>query len=236
VSSNPWGAGYESAFKVLFAAFVMAAVIEWALSVVFNWRWFLLVFDAKGFRTIVTILVSVAIVMTFKLDVVCELINILRNASYPSSFATSFLSALLLAGGSASVNSLMITLGLRSVRTLASLQDKPPPKKAWLAVEGYKRTNEVVTVDVRIKKDGDNAFRLLGKLRGLRARDTFRWPFFRDNSRLPNYGGFALEPGVGFSLELEGKDKDDMPITATRIERGPYLPAEGAIIDIDEAF
>lgn len=238
VSSNPWGAGYEAAFKVLFAAFVLAAVIEWALSVIFNWRWFLMLFDAMGIKTIISIVVSFVIVVTFKLDVLSELINILRNASYASSVSTQILSALLIAGGSASVNSLMVTLGMRSVRTAATLQDKPPPKKAWLAVKCYKNTStDVVTVDVRFKKDGDTNFRLLGKLRNLRdSNKKFHWPIFRDNSRLPNYGGFSLEPGIAFWLELEGKGKNDASIPNTKIELGPYLPADGAIIDIEEEF
>lgn len=236
VSSNPWGNGYEAAFKVLFSAFVLAALIEWALSVVFNWRWFLMVFDAKGIKTIATLIVSAVIVVSFKLDIARELINILRNSSYPSSFATWLLSALVVAGGSAGVNSLMVTLGLRSVRTVASLQDRPPPKKAWLAVQAFKSTAGVESVDVRIKRDGETHFNLLAKLYGLRAWGSFRWPFFRDRSRFPNYGGFYLEPGVAFTLELEGRNKKDELLQATKVTRGPYIPAEGAIIDVEVSF
>ena len=118
----------------------------------------------------------------------------------------------------------------------ASHRPQPPPKKAWLAVQGYKNTATVVTIDVKIKKEGEADFKLLGKLLGLRGPGHFRWPFFRDRSRLPSYGGFPLEPGVGFSLELEGKDKDDKPVAETKVSRGPYLPAEGAIIDVEETF
>lgn len=232
VSSNPWGGGYEAAFKILFAAFVMAAVIEWALSVIFNWRWFLVIFDAKGLKSIITLFVSFMIVYSFDLDVVRELINVLRNATYPSSVPTKLLSALVIAGGSAGVNSLMVTLGMRSVRTAATLQDKPPPTKAWLAVQGYRSTPAVVTVDVGIKKDGETTFKLLGKLSGLRRTGAFHWPIFRDQSRLPSYGGMYVEPGVGFTVELQGKDDNDGAIGAPKTF-GPYSPAQGAIIDIE---
>jgi hypothetical protein len=232
VSSNPWGGGYEAAFKILFAALVMAAIIEWALSVVFNWRWFLVVFDAKGLKTIITLVVSLIVVSSFDLDIVRELINVLRNANYPSSIPTRLLSALVIAGGSAGVNSLMVTLGMRSVRTAETLQDKPPPTKAWLAVQGYVVTANVVTIDVGIKKGTETTFKLLGRLSGLRAPGTIRWPFFRDRSRLPSYGGFYVEPGVEFTVELQGKDKADQVVGGPQ-KFGPYMPAQGAIIDIE---
>jgi hypothetical protein len=236
VSSNPWGTGYEAAFKILFAAFVLAVLIEWGLAVIFNWRWFLMIFDARGVKTVVTFIVSVVLVVAFDMDVVRELVNILRNASYESTVPTWTLSALVVAGGSAGVNSLMVTLGFRSVRTAETLQDKPPPTKAWLAVQAYKTTATIETVEVRIKKAGEANFSVLAVLRGLRkSRWTFRWPFFLDKSRYPSYGGIPVEPGVQFEVQLQGKDSAENDVGGP-VNAGSYAPAAGALIDVEKTL
>ncbi len=232
VSSNPWGTGYEAALKILFAAFVLAALIEWALAVVFNWRWYLLIFDATGTKTLFTLFVSWLIVYTFDVDIAKELINVLRSADHKSSFGTWLLSTLVVAGGSAGVNSLMVTLGLRSIRTAESLQDKPPPTKAWISFQAFGKSELVKTVEVRIKKVGDTSFKLMTVLYGIRkSRWSLRNLLLLDRSRYPSYGGISWEPGIGFEVEFQGYDEKGDSRGAV-IPRGPYLPAAGALVDV----
>lgn len=248
VSNNPWGTAYEAAFKVLFAAFLLAVVVEWGLSVIFNWRWVVLLLDAKGLKTFVTLIVSYALVTSFDIDIVKELINALRNAGHESTFWSRVLSAFVVAGGSASVNSLMVALGFRAVRTADALVGKPLPTQAWLSVSAYLNgtDSKVKGVQVHLKKDSGN-FELLTTLRGMRVRHQ-RWTIFRDYSRFPSYGGFVLVPGIAFTVKLQPVDGSGNPLTKQRNtaasatdpvdERiwGTYTPAAGAIIDIEDVF
>ena len=51
-----------------------------------------------------------------------------------TTLGTQFLTALVLAGGSASVNQLLIALNLREAKTAESVTEKAPPDKAWVAI------------------------------------------------------------------------------------------------------
>jgi hypothetical protein len=154
LTENLWGTGYEAAFKVLFAMFVLAALLELGLAVLFNYRYFLQYFDASGTKTIVSVFVAYTFVRTLDLDVVAKLVNVVWLSNYSSSGLSKFISALILAGGSATVNTLMVTLGFRAVRTSESIQRRPPANEAWLAVMVSKGPNskaqhaEIRLVDV----------------------------------------------------------------------------------------
>jgi hypothetical protein len=257
VSDNPWGSGYEAAFKALFAAFVLAVIIEWGLAVIFNNRWYVLKAGGKGLKSLVTFLVAFVLVNAFDVDIVKELINALRNATFESGFWTKFLSALVLAGGSAGVNSMMVALGFRAVRTAETVTGKPPATKAWLAVKVSWSSATSVThaLNVYIKR-GTGNYGLLATLQDVPEDGQKKfWVIDADPARFPQYGGFVLEPGLEFQVWLLAVDKEGKAVLDDRatvinlpsapaaanvapkpLERvwGPYVPAAGAIIDIED--
>ena len=61
---------FATSFRALIILFVLAILIESALAVIFNWRLFLQVFNGRGVKTLVMIVVSALVVWTFKVDVV----------------------------------------------------------------------------------------------------------------------------------------------------------------------
>lgn len=69
-------ATYEPAFKILFAIFVLALLLESGLAVLFNWRPFVMTFDARGVKTLVSLAFSLFFVLTFQLDLCAKLIGI----------------------------------------------------------------------------------------------------------------------------------------------------------------
>jgi hypothetical protein len=81
------------------------------------------------------------------------------------------------------------------------------------------------------------------------------WVIDADPARFPQYGGFVLEPGLEFQVWLLAVDKEGKAVLDDRatvinlpsapaaanvapkpLERvwGPYVPAAGAIIDIED--
>jgi hypothetical protein len=120
---------YGASFKVLFGLFVLAVILESGLAVIFNWRPFLQVFDARGVKTIVSLLFALLIVWKFDLDIATQLINVLWDSRYEQSGVGMFVSALVLAGGSSGVNTLLVALGFRSLKSVESTTPNLPRRK-----------------------------------------------------------------------------------------------------------
>ncbi|MGO7208990.1 hypothetical protein ACCT30_49410, partial [Rhizobium ruizarguesonis] len=66
-----------------------------------------------------------------------------------STWITQVLTALVLAGGSASVNQLFVALNLREAKTIETVTEKVPPNKAWIAIKvmNIKKGDKVLIVD-----------------------------------------------------------------------------------------
>ncbi len=228
-----WGDAYGPVLSALFALFVVALLLEAALGLLFNWRLFLMVFDAKGAKTFFSFLGALWLVKAFDLDVMQRIVSLLWNPQIQSDWMTVTLSSMVLAGGSSAVNNLMVALGFRSVRTADTLVPKPPATKAWVSVRLTRASllNEPVTLYLNSSKGGYlGVYRFNGPDR--------RWPIFkwlmRDPLRFPAWGGFAVEPGVEYQVKLEGP-----PVIggkAVSKETGAFTLAAGAILDIEETL
>jgi hypothetical protein len=146
----PSDAVYGESFKVLFFLFVLAILIVQGLTVIFNWRPFLLLFDAKGVRTIVAVGFAWIFVDHFDLDITSKLANIYYPGSnYSTSPLGKFITALILAGGSRGVNNLLVALGFRSVKTAEQVTARPARNEGWVAVS-LRRQAAVGTVTALI--------------------------------------------------------------------------------------
>lgn len=228
-----WGDAYGPVLSALFALFVVALLLEAALSLLFNWRVFLMLFDAKGAKTFFSFLGAYWLVQVFDLDVMQRIVSLLWNPSVKSDWVTNVLSAMVLAGGSSAVNNLMVALGFRSVRNAGTLIPKPPPSKAWVSVHLTRVALPKEPVTLYLQTDGGG---YMGVYR-FNSPDR-RWPFvkwlMRDPLRFPAWGGFPVEPNVKYQIKLEGP-----PVAGGNPalkETPPFKLAAGAILDIEETL
>ena len=219
---------YGVAFKILFIAFVVALLLESGLAVLFNWRPFLMLFDARGVRTIVSVAFGYIFVKAFDLDIVRELVAA-YSTSPPkdSEFGSQFISALILAGGSAGVNKLLVGLGFREVKTAEQVVAKPPPTHAWISV-ALTRNHAKGPVDVHVSQAGIVV--VAGTITGTSRRLGPLTYFIRDYGRFPPSGGFAVNPNTPVTVQLVGVDQNNNPVQSV-IWTAPGLAA-GAIVDL----
>src|SRR5215813_1961306 len=177
-------ASYSAGFKALFVLFVLAVVLESALAILFNWRPFVENFNARAVRPPVSFVVSLVFVRTFSLDLVTSLVNAATTASFPPSDTGKILTALVLAGGSAGVNNLLVALGYRQQRTPEAVAPKPPPTKAWIAVRLQRRKAVgPVTVLMGTPPQASDPPPLVGVISGT-SRPGLRY-FLADPGRFP---------------------------------------------------
>ena len=222
---------YASAFKILVQLFLVAVLLEQALSAVFNWRPFLENFNARGVKTVISVVVAYLVVHAFRLDFFRDLVNAYTQEGITSDFASEFLTAMILAGGSSGVNNLLIALGFRSMRSADQIVPKPPHKEAWIAVRLI-RDKAVGSVTASIgTKDSEPS--VAGIITGVSPKNRLLRSFLVDRGRFPIAGGYALqrEDGKSYFVQLDGVDAQGQPLPS--VKWGPYPIAPAALIDLD---
>ena len=233
------GAIYSNSAAALTMLFVVAVLLENAFSVMFNWSVFLAYFSLPGVKTIIMVVASWIIVSMFHIDVMASLIAAYQStkdhAVPPISGAPSqFITALILAGGSASVNRIMVALGFRSLRTQEDVLPRPPQNRAWVAVI-LKRSQAVGDVFVQIQEIGPVAgianapAPIAGIIRDKRSQ--LSGLLFRQKNRFPRNGGHTVSTGIIYSITVSGVDNQHHQLTANANER--FVLAPGAIVDIE---
>ena len=140
---------YQESFKAIFLLFVLAVVMESALAVLFNWRPFVETFNARAVRPLIAFIAAFIFVKMFNLDIVTALVNATTTQQFPVSIEGAVMTALVIAGGSSGVNTMLAALGYRQVRTPETVAPKPPQNKGWIAVK-IARDRAVGTVEVFI--------------------------------------------------------------------------------------
>ncbi|MCP4506831.1 MAG: hypothetical protein GY826_10615, partial [Fuerstiella sp.] len=105
---------YTESIAALTKLFVLAVLVESALSLIFNWRVFLEFFNKRAIKTVVMFVVSLTVVRTFNIDIVADLMKVYDPDSSPGDVMSTVLTALIVAGGSSGVNNLFVALGFRS--------------------------------------------------------------------------------------------------------------------------
>jgi hypothetical protein len=206
-------------------------LLEQALSVIFNWRPFLQNFDARGVKTVVSVVVAWFFVDAFRMDFVKDLVNAYAQEKIASDFSSQLLTAMILAGGSSGVNNLLIALGFRSMRSAEAIAPKPPHKEAWIAVRLI-RDKAVGSVTASIGTEGDKPA-VAGIISGTSGRNRLLRYFLVDRGRFPTVGGYAInrEDGKSYFVQLDGCDAQRQPLAP--VKWGPYPIAPAAIIDIE---
>jgi hypothetical protein len=218
---------YVQSFKALFVLFIIAILLESGLAILFNWRPFLVLFDARGMRTVVSVLFAYFFVHQFDLDIVTRLINVYSETNYPVSFAGKALTALILAGGSSGVNNILVAFGFRSVKTAEQVTPKPPKTEGWISVT---LTRQDAIGPVAVLVGGPAKPPVAGTIAGTSKRSAFARFFLRDPMRFPTSGGYAVPAGTECAVQLVGVKDGGNVITSSW---GPYPIAAGAVLDLN---
>lgn len=221
---------YPEAFKALFLLFVVATVLESALALLFNWRPFVETFNARAVRPVVSFIMSMVVVFIWELDIVTGLAKLISAKVPELDWTGKILTAMVLAGGSAAINNLMVTLGFRQVRTPENSTPKPPQDKGWISIS-IVRTDDIkgpVTVRIGVADDKGNV-PVIASLTAS-TKPVVRY-FLRDRGRFPGSGGFAVKKGDMVTVKVSAKDSIDASKEVT-YEWGPEVIGEGAIIDL----
>jgi hypothetical protein len=225
---------YSASMAALTMLFVIAVLLENAFAVIFNWRVFLTYFSLRGVKTIIMVASSLLIVWSFGIDVMANLIAVYQSSPgtpvKPASNAfTLFITALILAGGSAGINRIMVALGFRTDRQ-EEIAPKPPANRAWISVR-VNRKQATSEVFVKIREIGPVDAGSPSPIAGVVAfkRPSLAGLLFPDVKRFPENGGYTLSSNVVYAISVESKDNEGADIKAMDGEK--HVFAAGAIVD-----
>lgn len=228
---TPPGPLYDASFRILFKLFVIAAVLEQALALLFNWKPFRKYLDERATKPLVAFLTAAFLVWWFHLNPLSELLRLYGadgtggTGAPTDGVVSGALTALILGGGSSAVNNLLTTLGLRPVREPAVVA-RPPATAAWISVQ-VSRVASVGTLTV-LAQDTAGALHTLGTLDPSPAMRHFSF-FLRDRGRFPPQAGHLLAPSV-WSILVQGKNRAGAPVASPAWD--PYQVDAGSIIDL----
>ncbi|MGV8986164.1 MAG: hypothetical protein ACOH2H_07770 [Cypionkella sp.] len=217
---------------------IVVAFIESAMSAVFNWRVYRAVVNVRAMKTPILWAVGLAIVVTYHYDIFNLIMESVQpgSASSQGSWLTYAVSALMIAGGSAGINTLFLRLGIRS--PIADEPTRPPLSmtEAWFSVK-ITRATAVGPVQIAIEEvAGPPVLPLVGSLQERTLGQRLREAFGADTMRFPNYGGWTMKVGQNYRITaiatvqaasgLEAKSKV--------IYEGGFAPR--AIVDLQMVF
>jgi hypothetical protein len=223
------GTGYDQAARALFLLFVLAVLLESGLAILFNWKPFVEYMVPRAVRPVIALIGAIILVRLLEIDIVTSLANALNGTHLRWSPEGQILTAMVIAGGSAGVNTMLVALGFRSVQTPATATPKPPPDKAWLSVRALKGDAVGDLLVFAGPPTGSPA--LIGVIKGRSSAHGFWAFFFSDPGRLPSYGGHTMQPDQDYVIEVRGKNAAGMPLPPKIF--GPLKFAKGAIVDFD---
>ncbi len=226
---------YQHIFRSLFVLFVLSLILESGLAVLFQWRPFVVYFDGRGVRTVVSVAFALLFVSTFEMDIVTDLVNVYgqRRIPSPHNLEGYIITALVVAGGSGAVNNLLVGLGFRSVLTSAQLTPRPPKTEGWISVTLIRKQAQG-PVDVLIGAPPIHPATqppIAGTITGCSRLSKFVRLFIRDTSRFPMSGGFAVPAGSLCQVQLKGIATSGQPVVSQ--VWGPETIASSAIIDLE---
>ncbi|RWE78114.1 hypothetical protein [Mesorhizobium sp.] len=203
-----------SAGTILAQMLVIAVVLESAFAVIFNWRVFLEFFDGRGIRTVVMFIGGWIVATLFHQDFVGSLFDAYLGATKSNAqhttWGTQFLTALVLAGGSASVNQLLIALNMREVKTAESVSEKAPPDRAWVAIKvsGIVKGDAILVIDAgNGETPSSDAEHVVGVMPAAGVKERLLKYFWRDRYRVPMSRGFVVDPTKEYAFVIQRSNK-----------------------------
>jgi hypothetical protein len=237
VASLLSGAGLSAATTTVLTLFLIAVLLESALALLFNWRPFIETFNARATRPLVAFVVAWIFVGAFHYDAVTALMQAVGGPAVPTSVLGPLLTAAILAGGSAGVNTLLVALGFRQVRNPITETPKVPAHLAWIALHVSRPAGAKGDVKVWIGEADANDPAPYAKLPlagvispvGDARSGGLRRFFFRDANRFPAFGGYEVPIDKRCRIVLTATAADGTTKTTAPVE---FVPGPGAIIDL----
>lgn len=220
---------YTESIAALTKLFVLAVLVESALALIFNWRVFLEYFNKRAIKTVVMFAVSLAVVTTFNIDIVEQLMATYGSSSDEGGIMSTVLTAMIVAGGSSGVNNLFIALGFRS--RLKEQAPQPPRAEAWIAILVHRDSAASGEVLIQISEEASGVAAEHDSIAGsVNPRKRLKEMFFPNRNRFPTSGGYKVDAGKVYRISVTGKDE-------TGNERSglgdTYSFAPRAIVDLD---
>ncbi len=153
---------YQMIINMLVMIFILAVLIEVALSVLFRWRVFLRHAEGKGWKVPIAFLVSLAIVIAHEIDLPDVVVAAFADTPAGGKVATPaggkevgiLISAFIIAGGSSSVNAVFEKLGWRNPLAQQKKSEKERQKtqgRLWVQVTrpvGSSSVSQPLTVSI----------------------------------------------------------------------------------------
>jgi hypothetical protein len=231
--ADPNSGVYTATIATLVKLFAVAILIESALAVIFNWRVFLTLFDGRGWKTVIMIVVSWLVVREFKIDWLSQLMTTYGAIKPVDDTIATILTSLVLAGGSSGIYNVLVKLGYRAPVAADRVEAKPPPEKAWIAIEVTQVASEG-NVNIMLQKLNPQPAPMPTAIAGVvggnsLAKDVWGL-FFRDRMRFPRGGGYVVDPDVAYDLRVEAKNADGVLVPCPI--NGQYTFARGAIVNM----
>ena len=232
------GEGLSAATTTVLTLFLLAVLLESALAIVFNWRPFVESFNARATRPLVSFGIALAFVAYFNFDAVTGLMNAIQKTTLPANWFGYALTAAILAGGSAGVNTMLVALGFRELKTQDTAAPKLDLTQAWVAI---RVVQEETAGEVRAQIGATTStapphadLPLAGVIPGsvTKTVNPFRRFFLRDPGRFPAFGGYLIPSKTPCKIVVSGAKKGDLSHTRVFAEPADFLPAKRAIIDL----
>jgi hypothetical protein len=225
---------YKDSLAALTMLFVLAVLLESALTVIFNWRLYLVIFNSRGVKTLIMLIFAWVAVDQLGIDIMADLLGSYIEPGPESQPLTKFITALILAGGSAGVNNLMVTLGYRNASASERKVPKPLPTQAWVSIR-VARNKVQGPIFIRINKTTPapqtTPIALAGTITQLPLWRKIVGVFFRNPNYFPQSGGYVVETGKAYDIQVEGMDEHGKKVPGSI--NGVYSFAPGAIVDLD---
>lgn len=242
--SDTSGVQFGDLLAQLTGLFVVATIMESALALIFQWRLYREFFDGRAVKTVVMVAVGFAVVTQFNYDIFDRIVR-LAGGDGGDPALSKFLSALVLAGGSAAVFELFKALGLRAPVDPDQDKPKPPSDRAWVSVRIIRKEAigdikvHIVEFDPPVPAVGLLPTQLAGVIghqRTVFAR--LKGVFFADPLRLPPYGGLSVRLDKDYLVYAEAIPASDQEVAPKPVSREIYRGrfAGRAVIDLVYTF
>lgn len=216
---------------VLVKLFVLAVILESALAIIFTWRPFIVTFDRRAVKPLVS--VAVALLVTFwlrpdALFTLAQSYNPKVTGDGNALALSRIVEAFVIAGGSNGVKNMLIALGVRAPDTaiVDSAIRRLAPDKAWLSVTlASNWASRPVRVEITTQPD-DSAWQLIGMINGDRLKNWFAKFFLTDKGRFPTVAGWPIATDKPYRVRVVDANGH------ASVPWGPTTFAPGAIVDV----
>jgi hypothetical protein len=229
--------------KELAALAVIVLVLESALATIFQWRLYRMLFNNRAVKTIVMIAAGLLIVFGFNYDVFNGLLTIINVTPAPaawSSWISMPLSALIIAGGSAGVNTLFQRLGIRNPVQPEEQRPLLAGDQAWISVRvqlaGGMTIMGPVQISVAEVANNPDSYVLAGTLVQQGFWQRFKAAFTADPMRFPNYGGRLVKTDTTYRIFASGQYRNANNLVGFNKEVYSGRFASRAIVDLEVAI